>query len=423
MQPGTSHSSDKSFRRRKSKEHKKTENYVYYLFRNAGDERPWARAEKMRLSISEDHLQKELARSHEAGKDVASVMCTLPAAKQKLINKLHSEMNEQEQSSRYEWQIISIGQEKPLPEFGNISQTMWTVLKRERKEKKERTHKSSSRHSRPNNERREMTHEELQQLFTQQYIPSQYQNNQSSSYVQPGDVSVVSYSPAQPAIQEATSTPSVGGSCSPAISYIDSYASSNSSTDTTDTESQSSGYSSEAESISSNLTTGSTASSSSSSSIVTPPLQRVPLRGILRKTNPSSAGVTIHSDSASDISNSSEQDCQAVCYNSVTPNPFARMYIGTAPHAKKEFRRARKSGRLSEHQLDTASTTTSSSTIRRTRFSDEASFCIAYHCYDSAEESEAEIQYQERDDSRMCRRRSAEPGALAISKYVMYGSD
>lgn len=417
MQPETS-------RRQKSKEHKKTEKYVYYLFRNASGEKPWARAEKLKLSISEEHLQKELARSHESGKDVTTVMCTLPAVKQKLIKKLQCEMNEQEQSSRYEWQIISIGQERPLSEFGNISQSMWAVLKRERKEKKERSHKSSSRRSRQSGERPVMTHEELQQLFTQQYVPSQYRNNQHSSYVQPGDINVVSYSPAQPAIQAGTtSTPSAGGTCNPTIPYAHSYDSSTSSTDTTDTESQSSGYSSEAESVSSNLTTGSTASSGSNTSIVTPPLQRVPLRGILRKTNQSSTGVAIHSDSASDISNGSDQDCQAVSFSGVTPIPLARMYIGTAPHAKKEFRRARKSGRLSEHQLDTTSTTTSSSTIRKTRFSDEASFCIAYHYYDSAEESEGEIQYQGREESRTRRRRDAEPGALAISKYVQYGSD
>jgi len=289
-------------------------------------------------------------------------------------------MNEQEQSSRYEWQIVSIRQEKPHLELGNISQTMWAILKRERREKKEKVHKSPSKHSSTKSEQPVMTYEELQQFFIQQYVPFHDRCNISAAYY---------------------SSPSIG---------TPSYASSVSSMDSTDIESQSSGYTSEADSVISNLTTGSSASSSSNTSIATPPTQRTPLRGILRKPNQE---VSIHSDTASDIS--------------ISPNPFARAYIGTAPHAKKEFRRARKSGRLPEHQLDTASTTTSSTTIRKTRFSDEASFCIAYDYYDTAEESEGEVQFQEPEESkgerRGWKRRVTEPGALAISKYVQYGSD
>lgn len=415
MQSEYNQSSRRPSRRHRSKEHKKSEKHVYYLFRNASDVKQWGRAVRSKLSIEDEQLEKELARSREVGKDAATIMNSLPATQLKHITKLQIEMNEQEESSRYEWRVASLWQEKPLPEFGNISQTMWLILKREKKEKKERASKPSSRHESRLDKLPELIHEELHQRFSQQYIPSQLQCHQSS-YVQPGGIGSAYYYPAQPAVQEASSSPSIGGTPT--------YASSISSLDSTDTESHSSGYCSDAESISSNLTSGSTASSSSNTSIVTPPLQRAPLRSILRKPNQAGSEVAIHSDSASEASHNSEQDCRAVaqiCYSGVNPNPSARSYIGTAPHAKRDFRRARKSGRLSEYQLETASTTTSSSMTRKTRFSDEASFCIAYDYHYESSESEEEVRYA-REDKKSSRRRS-EPGALAVSKYVQYGSD
>lgn len=89
----------------------------------------------------------------------------------------------------------------------------------------------------------------------------------------------------------------------------------------------------------------------------------------------------------------------------------------------KDFTESREKGYLAEYQLDTASNVTSSSaTSRKTRFSDEASFCIAYD-YESAEESEGDVYYREQEERRRRKRRTVEPGALAVSKYVQYGSD
>ena len=89
----------------------------------------------------------------------------------------------------------------------------------------------------------------------------------------------------------------------------------------------------------------------------------------------------------------------------------------------KDFTESREKGYLADYQLDTASNVTSSSTSsRKTRFSDEASFCIAYDYCESAEESEGEV-YREQAERRRRKRRATEPGALAVSKYVQYGSD
>lgn len=88
----------------------------------------------------------------------------------------------------------------------------------------------------------------------------------------------------------------------------------------------------------------------------------------------------------------------------------------------KDFTESREKGYLADYQLDTASNVTSSSTSsRKTRFSDEASFCLAYDYCESAEEEEEEY-YREQEERRR-KRRATQPGALAISKYVQYGSD
>jgi len=409
MQCEHSHSSHGSSRRHRSKGHKKSGKHVYYLFKNASERKPWARAERSEMSISEEDLEKELARSREVGRDAETVMSSLPPTQLKHITRLQAELNEQ--SSRYGWKVASLGQEKPIA--GNTP-SMWCIMHREKKEraekkerkekkeKKERTEKvsKSSKHGSKTNDLPALTHEELQQFFIQQYVVPSTQYYQPS-YVQPGGVSESYYYPAQPAVQEMTSTPSIGGIYSP-------YASSESSMDS---DSHSSGYSSDAESVSSNLTTASTASSSSNSSIATPPPPRAPLRGILKTKQPSYE-VVIHNDS-------SDTDC----YSSVIKNPSAHSYIGTAPHAMKDFTESREKGYLADYQLDTASNVTSSSTSsRKTRFSDEASFCIAYDYCESAEESEGEV-YREQAERRRRKRRATEPGALAVSKYVQYGSD
>ena len=419
MQCATRHSSHGSSRRHRSKEHKKSEKHIYYLLKNASEKKAWARAERSQMSISGEDLEKELARSREVGKDAETVMSLLPPTQLKHITKLQAELNEQEESSRYEWKVASLGLEKPI---SGSTPSMWCILHRERKErtekkerkekkekkeKKERTEKvsKSSRHGSKTNDLPALTHEELQQFFTQLYVaPSHTQYNQPS-YVQPGGVNSSYYYPAQPAVQEMTSTPSIGGIYSP-------YASSESSIDS---DSHSSGYSSDAESVSSNLTTASTASSRSNSSIVTPPSPRAPLRGILKIKQPSHE-VVIQNDAFE----TSEQD---FCYRSIIKNPSAHSYIGTAPHAMKDFTESREKGYLADYQLDTASNVTSSSTSsRKTRFSDEASFCLAYDYYESAEESEEEY-YREQEERRRRQRRATEPGALAVSKYVQYGSD
>ncbi|RPB29743.1 hypothetical protein L211DRAFT_37729 [Terfezia boudieri ATCC MYA-4762] len=417
MQYEHRHSSHGTSRRHRSKEHKKSEKHVYYLFKNASERKSWARVERSQMIISGNALEKELARSREVGKDAETVMSLLPPTQLKHISKLRAELNEQEESSRYEWKVASLGQEKAIA--GNTP-SMWCIMHREKKErtekkerkekkeKKERTEKvsKSSKHGSKTNDLPALTHEELQQFFIQQYVVTAHTQCYQPSYVQPGGTSPSSYNPAQPAVQEISSTPSIGG-------IYSRYTSSESSVDS---DSHSSGYSSDAESVSSNLTTASTASSSSNSSVATPQSPRAPLRGILKTKQPSDE-VVIHNDA----SENSEQD--PLRYSSVSKNPSAHSYIGTAPHAMKDFTESREKGYLAEYQLDTASNVTSSSaTSRKTRFSDEASFCIAYD-YESAEESEGDVYYREQEERRRRKRRTVEPGALAVSKYVQYGSD
>ncbi|KAF8465307.1 hypothetical protein BDZ91DRAFT_763681 [Kalaharituber pfeilii] len=414
MQSDSSTSSSGSSRRHRSKSHKKTERHAYYLFRNVSETKPWARAERMELAISDEQLKRQLARSQEAGKEPATIMNQLPSTQLKHITKLQAEKNAQ--SSKYEWRVVSLWHDKPDPEHGNVPQAMWSILKRERKEK-------FSTPSSPKTEPTEeagtpLTHEELQKVLAVRYLPA------TPSYIQPGGAceSTVYY-PAQPAIHTITSTPSIGGIHS-AMPIFQPYEAS----PTTPLDNEPSGYSSDTESVSSNLTSGSSASSGSNTSIVTPPTHHAPLRGILRNANrgPSSE-VSIQSDSPSDSSaTSSEQECKAlapvVCYSGVNPNPLARSYIGTAPHAKRDYRRARRSGRLSEYELETATTTSASSVTKKTRFSDEASFCFAYDVVSGSEdESESEYIGYYKPERRY--RRSYEPGALAHSKYVQYGSD
>ena len=400
MQSDSSTSSRDSSRRHRSKEHKKKPaKHVCFVFREAGDRKPWGRADRIEISISEEQLEKELARGREAGKEPATIMSSLPSIQLKYITRLQAEINKKEKSSRYQWNVVSLWQDKPVLERGNLPQTMWVILRREKLEKKDRTSKSSSKQV---SETEEQTHEELQQKPIQHHVPAQVHHQEASYYPQPGGVNGYCPHPAQPATQRYSVIPSIGGSNAfYASRYLANSLGSN------DAESSTSGYSSEAESVSSNLTSGSTASTTSNTSIITPPPNQVPLRGILRKSSPTSSEVSVQSDTASEVSSNS------VCSSGVNPNPSARSYRGTAPHAKKDFCKAKRSGRLPEYQLDTTSNTTLSTT-RKTRFSDEASFCIAY---DYCSESEEEVETYRPE------RRPYVPGMLARSKYVQYGSD
>ncbi|KAI5811127.1 hypothetical protein DFH27DRAFT_531597 [Peziza echinospora] len=163
-----------------------------------------------------------------------------------------------------------------------------------------------------------------------------------------------------------------------------------------------SGYSSDSSDACSTLTSGSSASEGSDTSIATPPTTRGPLRGILRTSKASdSTEVSLFSSASAN--------------SGIHPSPMAFSYVALAPHATQPI----------EAGEETSSCTALAVTTRKTRFSDEASFCLAfdYYEYESADESEVEeAEYRSlKRTSSSSRREGGE--RLAVSKYVTYGSD
>ena len=421
----------------------------------------------MQLSISEENLERELARSREPGKEVTTLMATLPVMQLKHITRLLEEMNMVERSSRYEWRIASLGQGKPSPQFENVPQTMWTIMRRERLEKSQRkSGKSSSRHSHRSKSTPSKDHTKedsstdtavkIVDELTQEAAPS---TGEEESYDMPSPWYSYApyryyYAPPPPpptypmhyptdAYMPYHMYPQAAHYSPPADYYypqppsprrkvarswpsMDSLA--------VEVDSEHPGYlsdGSDIESVDSNLTFGSSASSGSQTSAETPP-HGAPLRGILRKSpkglemsipasdspDTSSEPSTSHELSNKEIlprelkDESQVTQSEMILSRSVLPHPCAR--FGIAPHALDDARWREMLECEDADDYDSSSSAQSNSSTRKIRFSDVAEFFILYeHGKEPGVEAvEALIPYKKKG-----------PSSLVDSKYVSYGSD